>query len=300
MKKTIFRGSATALVTPFGSDGGIDFETLGRLIGMQIAGGTDALVVCGTTGESATMTEKERLSVIEYTVWKAAGRLPVIAGTGTNSTQQTVSLTRSAERIGADAVLTVCPYYNKPTQEGLIAHFTAAADCSALPVILYDVPSRTGSHLLPETVKTLAKHENIVALKDAAGSVAAASEILADCGEDLTVYAGDDATVVPYLSVGAKGVISVAANILPRTVHTLCKKWFDGAVEEAADLQRRLTPIIKALFAEPNPIPVKAALESLGYPPQPLRLPLIREGEEKRKAWNGLLAPWMKEEYGEI
>lgn len=300
MKRPIFRGSATALVTPFFPDGSVDFDTLGRLIDLQICGGTDALVPCGTTGESATMTEKERLSVIEYTVWKTAKRVPVIAGTGTNCTAQSLSLTKRAEDLGADGILAVCPYYNKPTQEGLLAHYLTLAEGSSLPLLVYNVPSRTGCEITAETLKELSAHPNIAGVKQANPSVQQAAKILGLCGDDLPLYAGDDGVILPFLSLGAQGVISVAGNILPRVIHTLCEKWFSGDREGAARDQIRLMPLISALFCKTNPIPVKAALEQLGFPQQTLRLPLTPLGEEDRRVVAAALNPWLKEESDEI
>lgn len=282
MKKPIFRGSATALVTPFFADGTIDYETLGRLIDGQIAAGTDALVPCGTTGESATMSEKERLSVIEYTLWKTAGRVPVIAGTGTNNTAQSVSLTKSAQHLGVDGILAVCPYYNKPGQDGILKHYEALADCDS-PVIVYHVPGRTGCGIAPETLQILSRHPNIAGLKDAGGSLQTAATVRNLCGDDLPVYSGDDGCIVPFLSIGGVGVISVASNILPRAVHNLCEKWFSGDVTGAMELQLRLMPLVGALFRKTNPVPVKAALEYLGYPEQYLRLPLCPLEEEEKE-----------------
>lgn len=295
MKQPLFQGCATALATPFTETGAIHFDVLGQWIEFQIAGKADALVVCGTTGESAAMSERERLSVLEFAVWKTAKRIPVIAGTGTNDTRQSVELTRSAARLGADGALTVCPYYNKPPQEGLLRHFTALADCSDLPVILYDVPSRTGSTLAPETLQILAKHPNIAGLKDATGSLAGAAKIRALCGEDLPLYSGDDGCIVPFLSLGGKGVISVASNLLPKVLHDLCAKWFEGDLQGAAEDQIRLMPLINALFKTSNPIPVKAAMEVLGYPPAHYRLPLCPLPEEEKEALFSLIRPWIRE-----
>lgn len=296
MKRPLFRGSATALVTPFLADGAIDFETLGRLIEFQIASGTDALVPCGTTGESAAMTEKERLSVIEYTLWKTAKRIPVIAGTGTNCTAQSISLTRQAEGLGADGVLAVCPYYNKPGQDGILQHYTALADCSSLPVIVYNVPSRTGCDIAPRTLKELSLHPNIAGLKEANGSLSSAAKTRYLCGEDLPVYSGDDACIIPFLSIGGAGVISVAANILPGVIHTLCERFFAGDTKGAEETQLRLMPLISALFCKTNPIPVKGALECLGYPPQFLRLPLCPLSPEEKRIVEEALTPWLKED----
>lgn len=293
MKRPLFCGSAAAVTTPFFADGAVDFETLGRQIEFLLAGGTDGIVSCGTTGESAALSEKERLSVIEYTVWRVGGRVPVIAGTGTNCTAQSVSLTRSAASLGADGILAVCPYYNKPTGEGLYRHFSALADCSALPVILYTVPSRTGVALPVEVAKKLSEHPNVAGLKDASGSLSYGAQIRHACGDDLPLYAGDDATVLPILSLGGVGVISVVANILPRIVHTLCEKWFSGDWQGALELQLRLQPLIAALFAETNPIPVKYALERQGFASQNLRLPLCPLSEGGRAAVDGALSPWI-------
>ncbi len=295
MKQPIFRGSATALVTPFFSDGAVDYETLGRLIDAQISAGTDALVPCGTTGESATMSEKERLSVIEYTLWKTAGRIPVIAGTGTNNTAQSVSLTKQAQHLGVDGILAVCPYYNKPEQEGILKHYETLADLGS-PVIVYHVPGRTGRAIAPETLKKLSFHPNIAGLKDAGGSLQEATTVRNLCGDDLPVYSGDDGCIVPFLSIGGMGVISVVSNILPRVVHNLCEKWFSGDVNGAADLQIRLMPLVKALFRRTNPVPVKGALEYLGYPEQFLRLPLCPLNEPEKKDLFEVLKEWIQGE----
>ena len=296
MKKPLFYGCATALVTPFFPDGSVDFESLGRLIDRQISAGIDGLVPCGTTGESAVMTEKERLSVIEYTVWKTARRVPVIAGTGTNCTLQSVRLTRQAQALGADGVLAVCPYYNKPTGEGIVAHYTALADCSSLPVILYNVPSRTGCEIPLSALEILAKHPNIVGLKQANGSVASAARIRNRCGEDLPLYSGDDGLILPFLALGGAGVISVASNLIPRRIHTLCQRFFAGDVEGAAAIQCALMPLIDGLFSKTNPIPVKAALERIGFPPQTLRLPLVALEDAAKQALFALVDEAWKEE----
>ncbi len=294
MKRPVFRGSATALVTPFSTDGSVDFETLGKLIDAQISGGTDALVVCGTTGESATMTEKERLSVIEYTVWKNNGRIPVIAGTGTNDTARSTALTKAAQAIGVDGILAVCPYYNKPGQDGILKHYLALAECGS-PVIVYNVPGRTASAASPETLQKLSTHPNVSGLKDAGGSLQSAATVRNLCGDDLPLYSGDDGCIVPFLSIGGMGVISVVSNLLPRTVHTICEKWFYGDTAGAAEDQIRLMPLIGALFSRTNPIPVKAALEFFGYPKQTLRLPLCSLPKEETEKLFSLLSRWEKE-----
>lgn len=297
MKKTLFRGCATALVTPFFGDGTVDYESLGRLIDLQISGGVDALVSCGTTGESATMTEKEKLSVMEYTLWKTDGRVPVIGGTGTNDTARSVSLTKSAQRLGVDGILAVCPYYNKPGQDGILRHYLALAECGS-PVIVYNVPGRTASAADPNTLKELSRHPNIVGLKDAGGSLQNAATVRNLCGDDLPVYSGDDGCIVPFLSIGGVGVISVVSNILPRAVHNLCQRWFSGDETGAAKIQLRLMPVISALFSKTNPIPVKAALEFLGYEPQALRLPLCPLPEEEKQDLFRVLKEWTDNDDG--
>ena len=293
MKTPLFYGCATALITPFFSDGSIDFETLGRMIDRQIAEGVQGLVICGTTGESATLTEKERLSVLEYALWKTAKRIPVLAGTGTNCTAQSVSVTRKAQALGADGILAVCPYYNKPTEEGLIAHYTALADCSDLPVILYNVPGRTGCEISLSAMKVLSRHPNICGLKQANGSAASVARILGECGEDLPIYAGDDGLIVPFLSLGALGVISVASNLLPARIAALCAACLQGRFGEAAREQIALMPLMDALFSATNPIPVKAAMERIGFPPQGLRLPLTPLGEREKEALFARIAPFL-------
>ncbi|MBO5249044.1 MAG: 4-hydroxy-tetrahydrodipicolinate synthase [Clostridia bacterium] len=297
MKQPIFRGSGTALVTPFFSDGAIDYASLGRLIDLQIASKTDALIPCGTTGESATMSEKERLSVIEYTVKRVAGKIPVIAGTGTNNTAQSVSLTKQAKSLGADGVLAVCPYYNKPDQRGLEKHYQALADCQ-IPVLVYNVPSRTGCTVSAQTLKKLSFHPYIAGLKDAGGSLQSAATVRHLCGDDLPLYSGDDGCIVPFLSIGGVGVISVVSNILPRAVHNLCQRWFSGDETGAAKIQLRLMPVISALFSKTNPIPVKAALEFLGYEPQALRLPLCPLPEEEKQDLFRVLKEWTDNDDG--
>ena len=300
MKKEplLFRGSGVALITPFSADGKIDFDTLGRLIENQIAGGTDALIVCGSTGESAVLSDKEKLSLIEYTVWKANHRIPVIAGTGSNDTAHCVALTKGAQAMGADGVLSVCPYYNKPTDEGLLRHYTEIADCSGLPVILYNVPSRTGKTLSTNVVKRLAAHKNIIGIKQADPSLSAAADLFAACGDEIAIYAGDDAGTVPFLSLGGQGVISVAANLLPHTIHTMCQNWFDGNTAAARETQLRLMPLISALFIQTNPIPVKAAMEEIGYPRQFLRLPLTPANDATRTQLTETLKEWIDSKTG--
>ena len=280
---TIFQGVATALATPMTSTG-VDYEALGRLIDFQLESGINALVAVGTTGESATLTPQERKEVIRFTVERVAGRVPVIAGTGTNNTQHVLEFTKSACDDGADAVLVVTPYYNKATQAGLIAHFTAVADASDKPVILYNVPSRTGCNLLPDTVAVLAKHPNIAAIKEASGNMGQVVELAAKCGDDIAIYSGEDGITLPILSMGGQGCISVASNVVPRTMVSLADTFFRGDVAEAARMQRELWPLIHLLFCEVNPIPAKAAVSAMGYGQEHIRLPLTPMEDAHRAA----------------
>ena len=273
MKKTIFKGMASALITPMTKDG-VDYETLGRFIDFQIENGIHALVAVGTTGENATLEPEDQKEVIRFTVERAAGRVPVIAGTGTNNTEHVLQNTRNACEVGADAVLVVTPYYNKATQNGLIAHFTAVADASSVPVILYNVPGRTGCNLLPKTVAKLAEHPNIVAIKEATGNMSQMVELMALCGDKLDIYSGEDALTVPFLSMGAAGTISVLSNVAPKLSVEMVEKAFAGDYAGAAALQCKLLPLVNALFSEVNPIPAKAAVSAMGFGENYLRLPL--------------------------
>ena len=273
MKKTIFTGMATAMVTPMTATG-IDYDSLGRFIDFQIESGINALVANGTTGENATIEPEDQTALIRYTVERAAGRVPVIAGTGTNNTAHVIENTKRACQTGADAVLVVTPYYNKATQSGLIAHFTAVADVSTLPVILYNVPGRTGCNLLPKTVATLAEHPNIVALKEASGTMAQFMEIMQLCGDKLDIYSGEDALTVPMMSIGCKGAISVLSNVVPAKAVAMTDAALAGNYEEAARLQLQMLPLINALFSQVNPIPAKAAVSAMGYGADILRMPL--------------------------
>ena len=273
MKNTIFKGMATALVTPMTSTG-VDYDALGRFIDFQIESGINALVAVGTTGENATLEPEDQTAVIRYTVERAAGRVPVIAGTGTNNTEHVLTNTRNACAVGADAVLVVTPYYNKATQNGLIAHFTAVADVSTVPVILYNVPGRTGVNIQPKTVAALAEHPNIVALKEATGNMAQMVELARLCGDKIDIYSGEHGLVVPMMSMGAKGCISVLSNVVPKEAVALTDAFFAGDLKKAADLQCKLLPLINALFSEVNPIPAKAAVSAMGYGEEHLRLPL--------------------------
>ena len=275
MKKPVFTGAAVAIITPMCADGSVDYEELGRIIDDQIDNGTDAIVICGTTGESPTMTDEEHTACIRYAVKKTAGRVPVIAGTGSNDTKYAIWLSRQAQADGADALLLVTPYYNKTSQAGLIAHYTAIADAVDLPCILYNVPSRTGCNLTAASLKQLAKHPNINAVKEASGNISQVAEIAAACGEELNIYSGNDDQIVPLLALGGKGVISVLSNVAPRYTHDICAKWFAGETAESLSMQLRALKLIKALFADVNPIPVKWAMNRLGWQAGDCRLPLV-------------------------
>ncbi len=273
MKNTVFKGMATAMVTPM-TPHGVDYETLARFIEFQIEGGVSGLVAVGTTGESATLSPEERKAVIRFTVKQVNGRIPVIAGTGTNNTAHVLDFTKSACDDGADAVLVVTPYYNKATQNGLIAHYTAVADASEKPVIMYNVPSRTGCNLMPDTVATLAQHPQIVGLKDAAGNMDQTVETIAKCGDKLDIYSGEDSLTLPMMAMGSAGCISVLSNVVPAMASDMCKQFFAGNVAGAAELQCKMLPLIRALFSEVNPIPAKAAVAAMGFGEEFVRMPL--------------------------
>lgn len=273
MKNTVFTGAATAIVTPLTKDG-IDYEAFGRLIDWQIEAGIDAIVSVGTTGEGSTLDDAEHKEALKFTVERVAGRVPVIAGTGSNDIAYAISLTKFACEIGADAMLLVTPYYNKATQKGMIESFRAIADASTKPCILYNVPSRTGCNLLPASVAALADHPNIVAIKEASGNISQIAELAALVGDKMDIYSGNDDQIVPILSLGGKGVISVLSNIMPKETSDMCKLFFEGKIAEARKLQLDLLPLVNALFSEVNPIPVKAAVSAMGYGENYLRLPL--------------------------
>ena len=273
MKTPIFEGIATALITPI-TESGIDYEAFGRLIDWQIDEGVNALVICGTTGESSTLTDGEHREAIAFAVERAAHRVPIIAGTGSNDTAYALSLTDFSCKAGADGVLVVTPYYNKATQNGLVQMFTKIADVSSVPVILYNVPSRTGVNIAPATVKELSKHPNISGIKEASGNISAVAEIAALCGDDINIYSGNDDQIVPIMSLGGKGCISVLSNVLPRQSAELCAKMLKGDYKGAAEMQLEYLPLINALFSEVNPIPVKAAMAAMGWCEDYLRLPL--------------------------
>lgn len=274
MKKIIFKGCGTAIVTPFNEDG-VNFEEFGKLIEDQIKGNVDSIVVCGTTGESSTMTIEERKETISYAVKKVNGRIPIIAGTGGNCTKSVIEFTKWAESAGVDGALIVTPYYNKTTQAGLVAHYTAIAKETSLPIILYNVPGRTGMNITPATCKELSKIDNIVAIKEASGNLSQVAEIANLCGNELNIYSGNDDQITPILAVGGIGVISVLSNVAPKYTHDLIENFQNGNVSEAARMQLKALPLVNALFCEVNPIPAKAALNMIGYDMGTPRLPLI-------------------------
>ena len=290
----IFQGAAVAIITPF-KDGHIDYDALGAIIEDQIANSTDAIVICGTTGESSTLTDDEHRAAIAFAVEKVNHRVPVIAGTGSNDTAYAIELSRYACDVGVDALLIVTPYYNKATQKGLIKSFTAIADAVTKPIILYDVPSRTGCGFSISTYRELAKHKNIVAVKEASGNISQIAQLIAECGDMLDIYSGNDDQIVPLLSLGAKGVISVLSNVVPKETHDICRLWFEGKTKESAELQLKLLKLANSLFCEVNPIPVKTAMAMMGFCSEEMRLPLC-EMEDSNKA---KLAAVLKE-YGVI
>ena len=279
----LFKGVCTALVTPF-RDGKIDYRTLKKLVEYQANQGADAVVVCGTTGESPTMTALEKLRCVSAAVEAADGKIPVIAGTGTNDTEYSAKLSKSAAKEGADAILAVAPYYNKPTQQGMVRHFLKVAESCGKPLIVYNIPSRTGCDIADSTYKELAESGAVCGIKEASGSVSRAQELIMKFGDKLDLYSGNDDLTLPLLAVGAKGVISVVSNLFPTEMHAMCELWSDGKYREALELNRSLMPLMKALFTETNPIPVKAAMEQLGFCTSEMRLPLTPAREETRKA----------------
>ncbi len=272
MKKTVFTGAGCAIVTPMSTDGSIDYTLLNNLIDFQIENGTDAIIIAGTTGEASTFTDAEHINILYHAVKAVAGRVPVVAGAGSNDTAYAVALSKEAKTAGADALLHVTPYYNKTSQKGLIKHFNTIADSTDLPVILYNVPSRTGMNISLSAYKELAKHPNIVATKEASGNISAIAALAAECVLD--IYSGNDDQIVPILALGGKGVISVVSNIMPKETHDICRLFFDGDVAASRKLQFELLTLINNLFIDVNPIPVKAALELMGYPVGDCRAPL--------------------------
>ena len=280
MKTPIFTGAGVAIVTPMDNTGAVNFSKLGELIEFQITNGTDAIIICGTTGESPTLTHEEHMECIRYTVEKVAKRVPVIAGTGSNHTAYAVELSQYAESVGADALLMVTPYYNKTTQAGLIRHFNFIADSVHIPIILYNVPSRTGMDIKPETYKELSKHPNIIATKEANGSMSSIAETAALCGDELIIYSGNDDQIVPIMALGGKGVISVLSNIVPKQTHDIVAKFLAGDIKGSLDLQLKLIALSNSLFTEVNPIPVKEALNLMGYEVGECRMPLAPISEK--------------------
>ena len=272
MKTLPFTGSGVAIITPF-DENGVNFDELAKLIEMHIANKTDAIVICGTTGEASTMPNEEHLSAIEFTIKTVNGRIPVIAGTGSNDTIHAIELTKKAEEMGADGILSVTPYYNKTTQKGLVEHFTAIANSVKIPIILYNVPSRTGMNISIDTLKKLAKVDNIVAIKEASGNISYTAKIAAEIPE-LYIYSGNDDMIVPVMSLGGKGVISVVANIMPEETHNICEYYLNGDVQKSLKLQLEMLELINNLFIEVNPVPIKTAMNLLGYKAGNLRLPL--------------------------
>ncbi|MCL2014232.1 MAG: 4-hydroxy-tetrahydrodipicolinate synthase [Oscillospiraceae bacterium] len=274
MKKVVFIGAGVAIVTPFAADGSVNYTKLGELIDHQIENGTDAIVASGTTGEASTLNDEEHIGVIEFSVKHTAGRVPVIGGTGSNDTRHAVKLTREAARVGADAILCVTPYYNKTSQNGLIRHYNMVADSTDLPMILYNVPARTGMNITPATYAELSKHPNIVATKEANGDIASVAMTRDLCGDQLHIYSGNDDFIVPALSLGGKGVISVMSNILPKQTRDIIALWNEGKIEESAALQIKYMSLIKLLFADVSPAPVKEALNFMGKDVGQCRMPL--------------------------
>ena len=281
--KSIFKGAATALITPF-KDGKIDYSALKNLIEFQIESSIDALLVNGTTGESATLSECEKRELISFTVREVCGRVPIIAGTGSNDTKKALHLSQFASDVGVDAVLVVTPYYNKANNEGLIQHYMTIADAIEIPQILYNVPSRTGVNIPLDVYEKLSENKNIIAVKEANPSITDFARLSEKCGNKLDLFSGNDDLIIPTLALGGKGVISVISNALPKETNNICKLWFDGKVEEARTLQLRLLPLINSIFSDVNPIPIKALLSHLGFCEEEYRLPLCKMNEQKKIA----------------
>ena len=274
MKKTIFKGAGVAIVTPMNNDGTVNYDTLEKLIDFQLKNSTDAIIVCGTTGESATLNQSERNKVIEFTLKQVNGKIPVIAGSGSNNTETALRLSKEAEEMGVDGLLIVTPYYNKTSQSGLIKHYEYIADRVSCPIILYNVPSRTGVNILPQTYKHLSLHPNICAAKEAGGDLSAVAKIASLCGDDLDIYSGNDDQILPVLSLGGIGVISVLSNVCPKECHNIVAEFLKGNISEAKSLQLKYIDLIDALFCDVNPVPVKAALNLMGYSCGECRMPL--------------------------
>lgn len=271
----IFTGAGVAIITPFKANGEVNYDKLGEIIDFQIENGTDSIVIVGTTGEASTLSHEEHIECIRYAAAKTAKRVPVVAGTGSNCTETAVYLTKEAEKAGADAALVVTPYYNKATQKGLINHFGTVAKCTNLPILLYNIPGRTGCNILPATAATMVKEfDNIVGMKDATGNLAQSIETVERCQGDIDMYSGEDGLIVPMMSIGGKGVISVLSNVAPRDTHDICAKYLAGDVKGSLELQLKYLPLVRALFSEVNPIPVKKAMNLMGMEVGPMRLPL--------------------------
>lgn len=282
MNKTLFTGAGVAIVTPFNADGSVNFDALGKLIEDQIANDTDAIIICGTTGEASTLTDDEQIETIKFTVDKVNKRIPVIAGAGSNDTRHGIELCKRCEQVGADGLLIVTPYYNKTTQKGLVKYYSDMAGATDLPVIMYSVAGRTGLNIAPSTVETLSKIDNIVAIKEASGNISQVAEIAHRTQGNIDIYSGNDDQIVPLLSLGGKGVISVLSNIAPKYTHDMVMSYLEGDNEKATKMQLNCLGVVKALFCEVNPIPVKAALNMMGYNVGGYRAPLVEMDEENR------------------
>ncbi|MBE3591579.1 MAG: 4-hydroxy-tetrahydrodipicolinate synthase [Thermoanaerobacter sp.] len=288
----VFKGSGVAIVTPFKEEG-VNFEKLGELIEWHIKEGTDAIIICGTTGEASTMTQEEQQAAIKFTVEKVAGRIPVIAGTGSNNTAHAVEMSEYAQSAGADALLVITPYYNKTTQKGLVVHFAEIARHVDIPIIIYNVPSRTSLNMLPETYLELSKHvDNVVGVKEASGDIVQVAEIARIMGKSFEIYSGNDDQVIPIMSLGGLGVISVTANIIPAKIHEMTTAYLNGDIERARDMQLELNPLNKALFIETNPIPVKTAMNLMGFNVGPLRLPLVEMSDKNLEYLKSVLTKY--------
>lgn len=289
MKELVFRGSGVAVITPMNEDLSINYDEYGRVLDFLVDNGSNAIISCGTTGEASTLSDREHIDVISYAVKRVNGRVPVIAGTGSNDTGYAIELTKEAEKLGADASLQVTPYYNKTSQRGMIAHFNAIADSTELPVILYNVPSRTGLSITPETYKELSRHPKIVATKEASGNLSMIASTVDLCGDDLYIFSGNDQEITPIMALGGKGVISVLANVKPRETSDICSFCLDNDFISAAKLQIEMIPLINALFSDVNPIPVKYAMNIIGFDAGPCRLPLYELSESNKTLLNNLL-----------
>lgn len=281
MKKPIFTGAGVAVITPMNTDGSVNYDELGKVLDYQIAHSTDSIVICGTTGEASAMPDEEHIEVIRYACERVAKRVPVIAGAGSNDTNHCIRLSQAAKKAGADALLQVTPYYNKTSQKGLVKHFLTVAESSEMPIILYNVPSRTGMNITVDTYKELSRHPLVVGAKEASGNLSQIAHIAQVCGDDLPIYSGNDDQIVPILSLGGKGVISVLSNVAPEDTHKICSLFFEGKVEESRKLQLDYLPLIDALFSDVNPIPVKEAMNILGWKAGFCRLPLYDMDESK-------------------